>query len=130
MMPMYRKSRLIYTGLFLLLLLAEVFIALFVHDAFVRPYFGDVLVTVLLCAFCRIFFPKGIRLLPLYVFLFAVAVEVSQYYHLAELLGLSDNPFFATLMGTSFSWYDIVCYGAGCIAFVAVERIIKKICKN
>ena len=127
---MYRKSRLIYTGLFLFLLLAEILIALFVHDAFIRPYFGDVLVTVLLCAFCRIFFPKGIRLLPLYVFLFAVAVEVSQYYHLAQLLGLSDNPFFATLMGTSFSWYDIVCYGAGCIAFVAVEPIIKKICKN
>ena len=129
MMPMYRRLRRAYTVLFLLLLIAEVLIALYVHDAFIRPYFGDVLVTVLLCALCRIFAPKGLRLLPFYVFLFAVAVEVSQYIHLVELLGLGDNRFFATLMGNSFSWYDIICYATGCVVFAAMEPIVKKICK-
>ena len=32
-----------------ILLLTEVLIALYVHDAFVRPYIGDVLVCLLVC---------------------------------------------------------------------------------
>lgn len=120
---MNKKLRIAYAALFLLLLVAEVLIALFVHDAFVRPYLGDVLVTVLICAFCRIFIPKGIRLLPVYVFLFAAAVEVSQHFHLVQLLGLADIPFFETLMGTTFSSYDLICYAAGCLIFAGIQWI-------
>ena len=119
-----KTKRILYAGVFLALLITEVLIALFVHDKFIRPYFGDVLITVLLCAFVRIFFPKGIRLLPLYVFLFAVAVEFGQYFRMVELLGLADIRFFAVLMGTSFSWYDIVCYGVGCVAFAGIDYLI------
>lgn len=127
---MNRKVRITYAVLFLLLLIAEVLIALFVHDSFIRPYFGDVLVTVLICAFCRIFVPKGIRLLPLYVFLFAAAVEVSQYFGLVRALGLGDIPFFAILMGTTFSVYDLICYGVGCLAFFAIGFVVKKFCRG
>lgn len=127
---MNRKVRITYAVLFLLLLIAEVLIALFVHDSFIRPYFGDVLVTVLICAFCRIFVPKGIRLLPLYVFLFAAAVEVSQYFGLVRALGLGDVPFFAILMGTTFSVYDLICYGVGCLAFFAIGFVVKKFCRS
>ena len=35
------------------LLGVEICIALFVHDNFIRPYLGDVLVTELLCCLCR-----------------------------------------------------------------------------
>ena len=38
-----------------ILLTIEVLIALFVHDAFVRPYIGDVLVVVVIYTFVRIF---------------------------------------------------------------------------
>ena len=120
------KRRVTYAVIFLLLLITEVLIALFVHDAFIRPYFGDVLVTVLICAFCRIFIPNGIRPLPLYVFLFAAAVEVSQYFGLVRLLGLGDISFFAILMGTTFSVYDLICYGVGCIVFAAIQWIADK----
>ena len=61
------KKRLVYLGLTFVLLAVEVLIALFVHDNFIRPYIGDVLVTVLVCAFLRIFIPKGVKPLPLYV---------------------------------------------------------------
>jgi hypothetical protein len=127
---MNRKVRIAYAVLFLLLLIAEVLIALFVHDSFIRPYLGDVLVTVLICAFCCIFVPKGIRLLPLYVFLFAAAVEVSQYFGLVRALGLGDIPFFAILMGTTFSVYDLICYGVGCLAFFAIGFVVKKFCRG
>ncbi len=40
---MEKQKRLAYLLAFVLLLVVEVCIALFVHDAFVRPYVGDVL---------------------------------------------------------------------------------------
>ena len=121
-----KKQRCIYAALFLGLFLAELFIGLFVRDAFVRPYLGDVLVTVLLCAFCRIFIPQGSCLLPILVFLFAALVELAQHFQLIRWLGLAGNPFFETLMGTTFSHYDLICYAVGCLAFAVVERIIRK----
>ena len=119
------KKRLVYLGLTFVLLAVEVLIALFVHDKFVRPYIGDVLVTVLICAFLRIFIPKGVKLLPLYVFIFATGVEVLQYFRIVELLGLSDNRFFSILIGSVFDVKDVVCYGIGCVIFFFGEKIIK-----
>ena len=115
------KRRGIYAAAFVLLLIVEVLIALFVRDRFIRPYGGDILVTVLICCFVRIFFPKKIKLLPLLVFLFAAAVEVGQYFDYVTLLGLGEIEFFRILLGTSFSVADIFCYGAGGLLFWAVE---------
>ena len=120
------KTRLWYALAFLLLLALEVVIALFVRDSFIRPYGGDVLVTVLLCCFCRILWPKRLRLLPVYVFLFAAAVEIGQYFDIVDLLGLSGNVFFRTLIGTTFSWADLVCYGAGCLLFFTAETMLRR----
>ena len=119
-----KKRRIFYGGLFLALLLAEILIALFVRDRFVRPYLGDVLVTVLLCCLVRIFLPRRLPALPLYVFAFAAAVEVAQYFDVVALLGLQDSVFFSTLMGRSFSWWDIVCYAVGCAAVFLAERLL------
>ena len=72
--------------LFLALLATEVLIALFVHDDFVRPYLGDVLVVPVIFYLLRAAFPERIKLLPLYIFLFAAAVEVGQYFNIVKLL--------------------------------------------
>lgn len=120
---MRTKIRLCYTAAFLLLLITEVCIALFVHDRIVRPYIGDVLVTVLICCFCRIFVPEGWPWLPAAVFLFAVAVEVGQYFDIVSLLGLAHIRFFRILIGTSFSCIDLFCYLAGCVLFMLCERL-------
>lgn len=120
------KRRITYAITFLALLICEVFIALFVNDDFIRPFVGDILVTILICSFIRIFKTDGLKLLPLYVFLFSVCVEVAQYFDYVKLLGLDGNKFFSILLGRSFSWYDIVCYGVGCIMFFAVEYVIKR----
>ena len=115
-----------YLLLFFSLLLLEVFIALAIHDRFIRPYGGDVLATVLLCAFGRIFFPDKCRLLPLWVFLFAVLVEVGQYFDFVSLLGLSGSRFFSILLGSTFSLADVICYGAGCIIFFFLDKKLRK----
>ena len=55
------RQRIGYLTAFIILFLIEAAIALWVHDRFVRPYIGDVLVVVLVYVFVRIFFPSGIR---------------------------------------------------------------------
>ena len=120
----HRKRRLAYLLAFFSVLLTEVGIALFVRDDFIRPYGGDVLVTVLICCFVRIFFPTGVKLLPVWVFLFAAAVEIGQYFDFVALLGLGDSRFFRILLGSTFSWADLVCYAAGCAVFALTEFLI------
>lgn len=119
-----KKLRFTYAALFALLLFSEVLIGLYVHDNFVRPYIGDVLVTILLCCLFRIFVPKGISLLPVYVFIFATLVEVAQYFEIVKLLGVENNAFLCTIMGTSFSFIDILCYGVGCFLFWIAEQAL------
>lgn len=120
------KKRLPYILVFVGLLLAEIYIGLFVRDRFIRPYFGDVLVTALLCCLVRAVYPKGLRLLPVYVFAFSVVVEVTQYFDLVKLLGWENNALISTLMGRSFAWMDILCYAVGCAAFWAVETLCRR----
>ena len=54
-------------------------------------------------------------------FLFAVCVEVLQYFRLAELLGLQGNAVARIILGSVFDWKDIACYGAGCLLIQIFE---------
>lgn len=117
------QLRIKYGIAFVLLLLIEVIIALYVHDSFIRPNVGDMLVVILVYCFTRIFIPEKCRLLPLYVFLFAAGVEVLQYFKLVHVLGLEDNRFLRIVLGSVFDLKDIACYGAGCILLEVFERI-------
>lgn len=117
-------KRMLYGACALLLAVAEVLIALCVKDAFIRPYGGDVLVTVLLCCLLRVVSPEKGKLLPVCVFLFAALWEFSQLLPLVEVIGLGDSAFFRIVMGTSFAWADIVCYGAGCALFSGAEKTV------
>lgn len=118
------KMRGIYAAVFFLILMIEVLIALFVRDSFIRPYGGDVLVTVLLCAAVRIVIPRGVRWFPVVVFLFSALVEVGQYFNYVSLLGLDDIAFLRILMGTTFSIVDLICYGVGCLLFFLAESSV------
>lgn len=115
------KKRWLYLAAFLLFLAVEVWIALFVHDRFVRPYIGDVLVVVVLYCFVRIFLPDRCKWLPVPIFLFAAGVEFLQYLNIVELLHLSDNAFMRVLIGSVFDGKDIICYGVGCAILQAAE---------
>lgn len=117
-----------YLTAFLVLLVIEVLIALFVHDRFVRPYLGDVIVVMVVYCFVRIWIPERFRFMPLWVFLFAVFVEVLQYVRIVEILGVQDNAFLRTVIGTSFSWGDILCYAVGCLVLAAWEVCVWRRC--
>lgn len=109
------KKRTGYLAATIVIFLIELLIALFVRDKFIRPYVGDMLVVVLLYTCIRIVLPEKPRLLPLYVFLLSTCVELLQGMNIVERLGLQENRFFSVLIGTTFDWKDIVCYGVGCV---------------
>ena len=119
-----------YLIAFFALFITEVFIALFVRDKIVRPFFGDVLVIVLMYSFIRSIVQRPIKFLPVYLFLFAVFVEITQYFQLVDKLGLKDNKVMATIMGTSFDVRDILCYFAGAVILIVWEKKFEPQCKK
>ena len=120
------KKRILYAIVTILLLGVEVLIARYVHDAFIRPYVGDVLVVVVIYTFIRIFIPEGCSLLSLYIFLFAVGVEVLQLFHLVELLGLERNGFWGILIGSVFDIKDVLCYAIGCLLLGLYDFLVRR----
>ena len=117
------KKRVVYAAGACILLAAEILIALFVRDSFIRPYGGDILVTVLLCCLLRAVFLFWIPYLPLGVFLFAAAVEFAQALGIAALIPHSWTAV-RIIVGSSFSVWDLVCYAVGCVLFWGAERLI------
>ena len=106
----------------LALFLIEVFIAIFVNDAFIRPYFGDFLVVILIYCFLKIFWKAKPWVLALSTLIFAYAVEVGQYFHLVDRLGLGNNKLAKTIIGYGFDWWDMVAYTAGIIVVLILEK--------
>lgn len=51
--------------------------------------------------------------------------RIGQYFDFVTLLGLGGIPFFRILLGSTFSWADLLCYGAGCALFYAGEKWIR-----
>ena len=115
------NKRVLYAVATLLLLFIEIVIALYVHDDFIRPYVGDVLVVIVIYTFIRIIVPEKCRLLPLYIFIFAAGVELLQLANIVEILGVEDNRFFMILIGSVFDIKDIVCYAVGCVILCIYE---------
>lgn len=117
-----KNPRIISLIIFAVLLITEIFIALYVHDDFIRPYMGDVLVIPVIYSFIRIFIPLKCRLMPLYVFAFAVFTELMQYIKIVDILHI-ESRFLRILIGTSFSFADILCYLAGSIIAAIWQKI-------
>lgn len=123
---MYKPSRRLgFLAGAAVLLITEVLIGLYVRDGFVRPYLGDVLVVVLLYCLVRVALPTGVRLLPLYLFLLAAAVEIAQYLDILSLLGVGAGSPLRVVFGTSFSWADMLCYLAGAAVCAGVDHLLK-----
>lgn len=105
-----------YFLLTILIFLTEVLIATTFKDIFIlRAYIGDVLVVILIYTFILSFFKLNKLKLIIWIFLFSCVVEFLQYFRFAEILGFKDNKVMMIVLGNSFSWIDIFCYGSGCL---------------
>lgn len=116
-------ARLIYGICFLIFTVVEILIALFVHDEWIRPYVGDVIIMFVIYTFIRMMVPHGFVSLPVIILLFGCLAEVLQYINIVDKLGLGEIEFFRTLLGTVGDVKDIICYAVGCLILIIYEII-------
>ncbi len=114
----YKKNAL----LALLLFVVELTIAVFINDAFIRPFLGDVLVVMLLFYLCKTFVSGRELALIVAVLLFSFAVEIGQYFRLAELLGLMDCKVARIVIGSTFDAKDLLAYAIGAALLLVSTR--------
>jgi hypothetical protein len=103
-------------------LATELFIALAVDDDFVRPYLGDTLAVVLL--YVALLSVLDVRRLHAALGALAVAwlVEVGQYLHIVDRLGLTDVIVARVVLGTFGDVHDLVAYTAALPLIALAER--------
>lgn len=109
----------------LVLFAVEVFIALFVRDAYVRPVGGDFLVVIMLYCVVKSFTTIHTKITAPGVLLFSYLIETAQHYNIVGLLGLQDIPLARVVIGTNFSWTDMAAYTAGVVSVTFIDFIIK-----
>jgi hypothetical protein len=124
--PINKKQRSLYILTALLLFILEVLIERYVHDGFIRPYLGDFFVVILLYAL--LMSVSGLRVVTAAAgtLLFAYAIETAQYLQLISLLGLEENKWARVVIGTSFSWWDLLMYTLGILFVLVVEQLNSK----
>jgi hypothetical protein len=116
-----------YRGYFLLsiiLFAIEVYIGTYMHDAIIRPYGGDFLVVMLIYCFTKSFFNTPPVITACWVLVFAYVVEISQYFHLVTLLGWEHSKTARIIMGTSFSFTDLLTYTLGIGTVLLLEKLL------
>jgi hypothetical protein len=119
-----------YILLTLLLLVIEITIAVFVHDQFIRPFFGDFLAVIFVYCGLRIF-KQNILKTALISLLIAYFIEILQYFKFIEITGLIKFKMLAVVIGNSFSWLDILAYSLGFVFILLIENfeILRILCK-
>ncbi|HEY4616994.1 MAG TPA: DUF2809 domain-containing protein [Flavobacterium sp.] len=116
-----------YFAIAVVIFMIEVAIALFVHDSFVRPYLGDVLVVILIYCFLKSFLKLTVLQAAAFVLLFSFTIEFLQYLNIVNALHLENSKIARTVIGTSFSWIDLLTYVIGlAIVIVAEKYSLKK----
>ncbi|PIQ23728.1 DUF2809 domain-containing protein [bacterium (Candidatus Blackallbacteria) CG17_big_fil_post_rev_8_21_14_2_50_48_46] len=104
----------------------EFLIAVFVHDDFVRPFLGDMLVVFLMYCFFQSFLSVKYQNILWGVWGFACGVEFLQALNLVGLLRLEKFFWVRVLIGTTFDWLDILSYTLGAVLILWLESKLNK----
>ncbi len=111
-----------YFYLTILLFAIEIIIAKYVHDDVVRPYIGDMLVVMFIYYFVRTFISAKVISTAIGVLLFSILIEALQYFKIVHILGLEQYKLARIIIGTSFSWTDILMYAIGITIVIVIEK--------
>ncbi|MEN8817254.1 MAG: DUF2809 domain-containing protein [Nonlabens sp.] len=102
--------------------MVEFFIEQYVHDSFIRPYLGDFLVVILLYAILISISKLQVYTAAVVTLIFSYLVETAQYLQLVSFLGLEEYKWSRIIIGTSFSWWDVLMYSLGFLFIILIEQ--------
>ncbi len=114
------KSLIIFISLFII----EIIIAK--TSGFIRHTVGDYLVVILLYYFVKTFVNVAPKKLAVAILIFSFSIEILQYFKLVELLGLQNNKLANIIIGSTFSFGDLIAYTLGIITVYYIENIYQK----
>ena len=119
------RKRIVFGVLSAVLFGVEVLIGMYAHG-WVRNYFGDVLIVILLYTLFRTAFPEWPRkwwLLPTAILAFAFAVEFMQLWGFCDHFGIT-NRLLRIILGTGYSTIDLMCYAIGIVPCYVTEYMM------
>lgn len=111
-------------------LMCAAIVVFFSETRFIRGTLGDVLVVVLIYNAARSVSKLRPGTCALLTLGFAFAVEISQLFNLIELLGLGSSRVARLILGTTFDYWDLVAYSAGCALALLVDRLVTPVCQG
>lgn len=108
--------------------IVEILVAtVFSHMRFIRSFIGDYLVVILIYHLVKGFRDFPPLTLAVGVFIFSCGIEIAQYFQLADWLGLERGGVLRVIIGSSFSWLDILMYLLGCVTSYGLDvRFLSK----
>ena len=124
-------KRLIFGLTALLLLGIEIIIGMYA-TGWIRNYLGDVLVVVLIYAIIRTITPNKPDkwyVVPSLVLILAFITEFLQLWGFCDRFGIT-NKLLRIIIGTGFSYIDLLCYAAGIIPCYIVEFVRYRLSKG
>ncbi|MDT0687023.1 DUF2809 domain-containing protein [Autumnicola psychrophila] len=120
-MRINRNSKITYLVSFVLLLIIEIVIGVWVKDDFVRPYGGDFLVVILIYCFLMTVTKLSVFRALIAVLLFSFAVEFFQLINIVKVLQYQPPIIVMIILGSSFSAWDLVAYSLGILFTGGIE---------
>ena len=117
-----QKRRVGWSVIGVIILVIEIYIAIFIKGGFIRHYIGDVLATAMLYAFGRAIFRVAPINLAICVFVISLFIEAAQYLKILEILDVKSSTL-RIIFGGTFDLTDVICYLAGCILAYLFENL-------
>ena len=116
------KFHLKYFLIFISIFIIEVFIAIYIKDNFIRPYFGDFLVIFLVYFFLLSCINADKNKIALGVLIFAFTVEIIQYFQVLSYFNLEKNRILRIVAGNTFSFEDLIIYTIAFLTIIIFNR--------
>lgn len=108
----------------LLLLSAEICIAAFLTEGFIRHTFGDFLAAILLYCAVRSIFKVKPMTIAIGVLAFSFLIEFLQLFNLLDYLNLRSNELVVIILGSTFEISDLIAYTLGVITIYLIDTKI------
>ena len=118
------KFNKIYFTLFLTLFLIEIFIAKYA-TGFIRHTIGDYLAVMLVYTFIKSIFKITIEKAVLITFIISFTIEFLQLCNLQHNFPKEYEKYLRIILGTSFSFGDLVAYTLGIVSIIIIEKVVK-----
>jgi hypothetical protein len=116
----------IYFTFFLVLFLIEILIAKYA-TGFLRHTIGDYLAVMFVYTFIKSIFKISIEKAILITFSIAYIIEFLQLTDLQKMYPSEYTTTFKMILGTSFSFGDLVAYTLGVITIYLIENYLRKV---